>query len=173
MQYVTGAKAEGCVFCSMVEAQDDEANHILYRDRSCFVVLNAFPYNAGHLMVVPYAHVREIQQLGDEPLCEMMRLARLCAEAQASCIRPEGFNLGMNIGRAAGAGIDEHLHLHLVPRWVGDTNYMTTVDETRVVPEALSDCAARLGPVIRRLAQMEEGGAPVEGGSPADDEEQP
>ncbi len=152
MEYVTDSKAEGCIFCAMAQAEDDEQNHIIYRGAHSFVVLNAFPYNSGHLMIVPYAHVSDILDLNGEQLCDIMSVARLCCKALGRYARPEGINLGMNIGRAAGAGIDEHVHLHIVPRWTGDTNYMTAVGDTRVVPQSLEETAASLRPILRELA---------------------
>jgi len=152
MKYVAGPKPEGCIFCRMIEQEEDEKNHIVYRGKHNFVVLNAFPYNSGHLMVVPYVHVGDIVELDDEQLCDAMLVARLCCLALQRCVHPEGINLGMNIGRAAGAGIDEHVHLHVVPRWSGDTNYMTTVGNVRVVPQSLAECAAELRPILKELA---------------------
>ena len=140
MEYIEQAeKSEGCIFCDKpCEGETcDRKNFILHRGKFCFVILNAFPYNSGHLMVIPYEHTADLSALSLETYQEMMQLASLAMDALTRVMSPDGFNLGMNLGRAGGAGISEHLHLHLVPRWVGDTNFMTTVAEARVVPEAL------------------------------------
>jgi ATP adenylyltransferase len=129
--------AESCIFCEMLEQMDDAAAHILLRAERNFVVLNAFPYTAGHLMIVTLEHVGELAACDPETLAEMMRLAQRMTVALQRVYAPNGFNLGMNLGRAAGAGVAGHLHLHLVPRWVGDTNFMTVTGETRLVPEDL------------------------------------
>ena len=153
MQYVTGEKAECCIFCAAPGAPDDVGAHVLYRGGHNFVILNRFPYNSGHLMVVPYEHQCDFTALSPAQLAEMMDLAQAVIEAYNLCLRPEGVNLGMNLGQAAGAGIDDHVHLHLVPRWRGDTNFMTTVADTRVVPQSLDDCAAQIGPALREAIE--------------------
>jgi ATP adenylyltransferase len=153
MEYVTGEKAECCILCAAPAAPEEAGAHVLYRGELCYVILNRFPYNSGHLMIVPYEHVGDFTCLAPEQLAEMMEMAQGVAEALGRCLRPEGINLGMNLGQAAGAGIGDHLHLHLVPRWVGDTNFMTTLDDTRVVPQSLEACAAQVGPVIREVME--------------------
>jgi len=139
MEYVTttGEKREGCVFCDIPREKTDEENLLIYRGDHTFVVMNAFPYNNGHLMVIPYRHTAELTDLPCATLTEMMRLASLSMRALRRVMSPDGFNLGMNLGRAAGAGIADHLHLHVVPRWNGDTNFMPVVGNIRVLPEAL------------------------------------
>jgi ATP adenylyltransferase len=137
----------------MARAADDETGHVLFRDERCYVLLNAYPYNSGHLMVVPYAHVGEFTDLDVATVCEMTLLAQVTVRALKRCMHPQGVNLGMNIGRAAGAGIDEHVHLHIVPRWAGDTNFMTAVADVRVVPQALHDSACQLRPLIAEEAE--------------------
>ncbi|MGD9498445.1 MAG: HIT domain-containing protein [Armatimonadota bacterium] len=150
--YVAGDRPSGCVFCRKVEANDDEAEFVLFRGKHTAVVLNTYPYNSGHLMVVPYAHVAELWDLTSEAHEELWELTRLAAQALRQALSPQGMNIGMNIGQAAGAGISDHLHMHIVPRWQGDTNYMTSVAETRVVPQSLEDSFRQLRPVIAELA---------------------
>lgn len=135
---------EGCVFCRALAAGDDEHVFILLRGDKNFVILNRYPYTPGHIMVVPYAHGGEFESLDADTLGEMMALAKRLQAAIEAVYHPGGYNLGMNIGRAAGAGITQHLHLHLLPRWVGDTNFMTTIAETRLEPEELADTYQKL-----------------------------
>jgi ATP adenylyltransferase len=137
-QYVTTAGDLGdCVFCCAAKAGDDKAWLVAHRGTHNLVILNRFPYTSGHVMVVPYLHVPSLEDLPDEALVEMIRLARQCETHLRAIYRPEGLNLGMNLGKSAGAGIAGHIHLHVLPRWTGDTNFMTVVGETRVVPEDL------------------------------------
>ena len=127
-----------CVFCSMLKTEgDDESKFIVARSSHNFVVLNIYPYISGHTMIVPYEHIAEIALAPKETTDEMMDLTKRCQAAMREIYRPDGFNIGMNLGRAAGAGVAEHFHMHILPRWVGDTNFMTTVGETRVHPEDL------------------------------------
>lgn len=128
----------GCIFCEKPCQDCDAENFIVYRGERCFIILNVYPYNSGHLMVIPYQHTANLTDLAPETQAEMMRLATLATVALKRVMCPDGYNLGMNLGRAGGAGIAEHLHLHIVPRWVGDTNFMTAVGNTRVLPEDLS-----------------------------------
>jgi ATP adenylyltransferase len=138
-QYVTTAGDGGeCIFCAAAQASDDDQEHlVVHRAARSYVILNRFPYTSGHLMVVPYEHVAALEELADETLVELIRLARDSVKHLRTIYRPEGLNLGMNLGRSAGAGIAEHVHLHVLPRWTGDTSFVTTVGETRVVPEDL------------------------------------
>lgn len=140
----------GCIFCTKLR-QADADEHILYRGERCFVVLNRYPYNNGHLMVVPYLHVPTLEQLDDETSLELMRLVRVALQALRTEYNPQGFNIGVNEGTVAGAGVAEHVHLHIVPRWGGDTNYMSIVGETRVIPEWLDETYARLRPRFEAL----------------------
>jgi ATP adenylyltransferase len=139
-----GVKDDRCILCAAAEAQDDSQSLVVLRARKNFVILNRYPYTSGHVMVVPYAHQATLAASDAETLAEMMALARRIEQALESLYRPDGCNLGMNIGRAAGAGIAGHLHLHVLPRWIGDTNFMTTVGETRVQPEELTTTYQRL-----------------------------
>ncbi len=131
---------------------EEEAERVLYRGERCYVLLNAYPYNSGHLMVAPRAHVADLADLDPETCAEMMCLAQLCVRALKRCLGPHGFNIGLNLGKAAGAGIDEHLHLHVVPRWSGDTNFMSALADTRVVPQSLDDTARMIRPLIQEEA---------------------
>jgi ATP adenylyltransferase len=132
------SQAEGCVFCSIAANPDqDAANFVLHRGEHAFTLLNLYPYITGHLMVVPYLHTSEFDAVPKEITDEMMDLAKRSQTALREVYSPSGFNLGMNLGSAAGAGIADHIHIHLLPRWSGDTNFMTTVGESRVIPEAL------------------------------------
>ena len=138
------AKDEGCIFCEAATANDDARTLVVLRGSKNFVILNRYPYTSGHVMVVPYAHVAELAVAEADTLAEMMRLAQRVQVALGMTYHPEGYNLGMNLGRAAGAGITGHLHLHVLPRWAGDTNFMTVAGETRVEPEELSTTFERL-----------------------------
>lgn len=138
-QYIAeAAKKEGCIFCAMLGEKDEAKTLIVLRGAKNFIVLNRYPYTAGHAMVVPYAHVAELSAVDAETLSEMMLLAQRVQRALAVAYKPEGYNLGMNLGRSAGAGVADHLHLHVLPRWNGDTNFMTTTGETRHIPEDLA-----------------------------------
>lgn len=132
------------LFVRIAQSHDDEANYVLVRERTCYAVLNAYPYNGGHLMVVPYKQTPDLNGLSDQELTDLMKLTRRCMNALTRVMRPDGFNVGINIGKVAGAGIAEHLHIHVVPRWHGDTNFMPVIGQTSVVPQALADIAARL-----------------------------
>jgi len=136
-----------CIFCLAQQDPDkDKENYVLYRAEHNFVILNRYPYITGHLMVAPFAHLGELDAASKAVSDEMMDLAKHCQVALRDIYRPDGFNLGMNLGRSAGAGIADHIHLHIMPRWSGDTNFMTTVAETRVLPEDLSMTYQKLRP---------------------------
>jgi ATP adenylyltransferase len=139
LQYILGEKEPGCFFCRKSQEAADARNHILIRDRQCFALLNTYPYNAGHLMVAPYQHTGDLDALGELALAELMALTRRCTQVLARAVKPHGFNLGMNLGKTAGAGVLDHVHMHIVPRWEGDTNYMPVVADTRVIPQALDE----------------------------------
>jgi ATP adenylyltransferase len=144
IEYITAPKSEGCVFCNPAPS------HVIERGERCFVLLNAFPYAPGHLMVAPSRHVAELQQLEDPELLELMRLARRAVAALGAAMGPDGFNLGANLGEVAGAGIAGHLHLHVVPRWLGDTNFMPLLADTHVIPQALEATRAVLLEALAR-----------------------
>ncbi len=147
-QYIqANPQQKGCVFCQLAKdrgPEADEANYIVHRGQHNFVVLNLYPYTSGHVLIVPYAHIALISEADKSITDEMMDLAKQMQRVIGIEYRPSGYNLGMNLGRAAGAGVAGHFHLHLVPRWVGDTNFMTTLGEVRVLPEALADTYRRL-----------------------------
>lgn len=139
MSYILHHKTDvDCVFCAAVQVQPDGiANYIVHRGQHAFVIMNRFPYNSGHLMVLPYAHCPNLEELTPQTRAEIMELVNTCVRVLQASFRPQGFNLGANLGAAAGAGIPQHFHFHIVPRWMSDTNFMSAIGETRVVPEAL------------------------------------
>src|SRR5262245_48505244 len=139
-----------CVFCRAVRGSDDRKHLVLARGRLNYIILNKYPYNNAHMMIVPYAHVPALKDVPAEALAEMMELAVRCESALKTAYRPTGINLGMNLGRSAGAGIEKHLHLHLVPCWEGDTNFMSVVHGTRVIPESLQTTYRRLRSLLRK-----------------------
>jgi ATP adenylyltransferase len=151
MDYIRGSKPKGCVFCNVPAQDTDRDNLILYRGQRCFVIMNRYPYNNGHLMVAPYEHVDSPAPLAAEAQLEMMQLVSLCLTVLKQTMSPDGYNIGMNVGAAAGAGIKDHIHMHIVPRWVGDTNYMPVCADTRVIVEGLLECYDRLKPVFASL----------------------
>jgi len=141
------SQAGGCVFCLLAShPEDDETNFVLHRAQHTFIVLNLYPYITGHLMIVPYLHTSEFDSMAKEITDEMMDLTKRSQTALREVYQPAGFNVGINLGAAAGAGIVDHLHIHVLPRWSGDTNFMTTVAESRVIPEALETTYAKLRP---------------------------
>jgi ATP adenylyltransferase len=149
MAYVTGETAiDGCVFC---EALAGQGGLVIHRGTRAFVILNLYPYNNGHLMVVPRRHIASFAETDPDELAELFGLTRHAEMALMEAYSPQGLNVGVNLGKAAGAGVADHLHVHLVPRWIGDTNFMTVVGESRVLPETLEQSAARLRPIFERL----------------------
>jgi ATP adenylyltransferase len=144
-QYIsTIDRKPGCAFCNVIADNNDAKNYVVYRARLNFVILNLFPYTSGHLMIVPYEHIGSLSLVNSDTTAEMMELAKRTQSALEAEYHPDGFNIGMNLGRSAGAGIADHLHLHVVPRWSGDANFVSTVGETRVLPEDLSVTYDRL-----------------------------
>ena len=144
MTYIESNKNDECVFCTAISEKDDEKNLIVFRGRLVFVILNRYPYTSGHLMVVPYRHTASLNDLDAETRAELMDVTNQAAEVLKLAYNPQGFNLGMNIGEVAGAGIADHIHMHVVPRWGGDTNFMSSLADTRVLPETLADTYARV-----------------------------
>lgn len=144
MEYIQNSKQEGCVFCSAQTMQDGAENLIAFRGERAYVILNRYPYTSGHLMVIPFAHKANFEELDPPTRAEMMELTTQCMTVLRKIYNPEAFNMGANIGEAAGAGIKEHVHIHIVPRWVGDTNFMSAVGETRVLPESLESTYERV-----------------------------
>jgi ATP adenylyltransferase len=153
LPYVTEASRRdpGCIFCEALERNDEPL--VVHRGRRAFVILNKFPYNNGHLMVVPYRHTSELGALEADELAEIMALAQRVERALTAIYQPHGFNLGLNLGKPAGAGVLDHLHLHVVPRWNGDTNFMTVLGDTRVLPEDLAVTAERVRRALAEQAQ--------------------
>jgi ATP adenylyltransferase len=137
-------RTTGCIFCNALRSEDDAQNLVLWRGEQVFVILNKYPYASGHLMVVPNAHQPSLSSVDDETRCELIAYLSRAERVIRQVYHPEGFNIGANIGGAAGAGVAGHLHFHVVPRWSGDTNFMTTLGDTRVLPENLSDTYQRL-----------------------------
>ena len=144
-QYIIGAdQATSCLFCDLAQPGDDAARYILHRAQHCLIVLNAFPYTNGHVMIAPYQHLDQLARLPEPAAREMMALTQRLEEALRELYRPDGINLGMNLGKAAGAGVAGHIHMHVLPRWVADSNFMTTVGETRLLPESLEQTYQRM-----------------------------
>lgn len=143
------AQADG-LFTRIAQASEDEANYVLARERTCYALLNTYPYTGGHLMIVPYKEAPDLNGLTDEEMTDLMKLTRRCQNALTQVMKPDGFNIGMNLGKVAGAGIPGHLHIHVVPRWHGDTNFMPVLANTAVVPQALKELAAQLRAALAR-----------------------
>ncbi|TFG90455.1 MAG: HIT domain-containing protein [Syntrophobacterales bacterium] len=151
MAYIKGDKPDGCVFC---RGPAREKDLVLYEGNSCYIIMNKYPYTSGHLLVVPFRHVCDMEETNAEERVEMMELTALCVRNLKKAFEPEGFNIGMNLGKVAGAGVDDHLHLHIVPRWLGDTNFSTVLGEVRVIPEDLAETRNTL---LRYFGKREEG----------------
>jgi ATP adenylyltransferase len=155
LAYVSGSgEPKGCIFCDAL-AVDEAAPLVLYRGTTCFVILNLYPYNNGHLMVVPNRHVATLTAATPSELAELIGLTRTSEMALAEAYHPQGVNVGMNLGRPAGAGIADHMHIHVVPRWAGDTNFMSVVGGVRVLPEELGQTAERLRPLFEKLVSAQ------------------
>ncbi|MFC2032971.1 HIT domain-containing protein [Chloroflexota bacterium] len=144
IQYIQMEKPEGCILCDKPKENNDVENHILYRGKTNFIILNSFPYNPGHLMVAPYRHVDSPENLTKQELHEHFDIVGLAIKVLRREFNPGGFNIGANLGKIAGAGIEDHFHTHIVPRWQGDTNCMPVISNTRVIPEALADTYQKL-----------------------------
>ncbi|MFH1652009.1 MAG: HIT domain-containing protein [Chloroflexota bacterium] len=144
IQYIQMEKPQGCVLCEKPKEDDDTANYILYRGKSNFVILNSYPYNPGHLMVAPYRHLATLEDMTEEERNEHFAIVSRCVAVLRREFQPGGLNLGINLGKVAGAGIEDHMHTHIIPRWQGDTNFVTVVSDVRVIPEALADTYQKL-----------------------------
>ena len=146
LDYILSKKQPGCVLCEKIHADpaNDAANYMLYRGRYSCIILNLYPYNTGHLMILPYEHLSDLTKVSQETLTEMGQLSQYAISLVRVVLKPEGYNLGMNLGKVAGAGIEEHLHQHIVPRWAADTNYMPVVAQTRTIPDMLEGTYAKL-----------------------------
>ena len=146
-QYIASLKNPSrCVFCIESSREHDERDFVVHRGKSSFVILNIFPYTTGHLLVAPYSHIADLQKCSADETSEMLELVKRCQFALEQTYQPNGFNVGMNLGRCAGAGVEHHLHMHVVPRWIGDSNFMTIVGETRILPEDLKTTFNKLCP---------------------------
>jgi ATP adenylyltransferase len=149
---VTGSgKSPGCVFCDAQNPSEEQSSLIVFRGKTCYVILNLYPYNNGHLMVVPNRHVASLAAATTAELCELIELTRRSELALGEAFSPHGLNMGINLGKPAGAGVLDHVHMHVVPRWNGDTNFMTVVGDTRVLPEVLSETVKKLRPIFESL----------------------
>jgi ATP adenylyltransferase len=154
MPYIKLLASEGgkeCIFCKLPKENSDKENLILHRSSNSFMIMNKYPYNPGHLMVAPYRHVANLDELNDDELIDIMNLVRLSIRILKEAMRPDGFNIGMNVGKAAGAGFEGHIHIHIVPRWIGDANFMPIVSNTKVISEALSSTYDELKRVLDDL----------------------
>ena len=152
MEYIERPSETGCILCQKPGEQNDEANLILYRGQSNFIILNTFPYNPGHLMIAPYRHTANLQDLSEDEAKEHFDIVRKSVELLTKALKPAGFNVGLNLGRVAGAGIEEHLHTHIVPRWQGDANFMPVLSNTKVIPEALAATYKKLKSAIEYIS---------------------
>ncbi|MCL5104112.1 MAG: HIT domain-containing protein [Armatimonadetes bacterium] len=153
LEYIVAQRVEGCIFCVFPEQDADEKNHILCRGKHTYVIMNAFPYSNGHLLIPTYRHIADLNDMTDDESLEMMRLAQMSCRVLKELSGPDGFNIGLNLGTSAGAGIADHLHMHIVPRWNGDTNFMPVLADTKVIPEALETTYKKLKEQFDRLAQ--------------------
>jgi len=145
MEYIGGVERPGCLFCRVIEHPDDpDAELVVWRPKGAIVLLNKFPYNPGHAMVAPHKHVTSFEDLDDDASLDLIRAQRRTLQVLRTTLKPDGFNVGANLGNAAGAGIPDHVHLHVVPRWNGDTNFMAVIDDTKIVNEALAQTAEKL-----------------------------
>ena len=156
IDYLTGEKPEGCVFCDLPKENNDRENLILYRDAEIFVIMNRYPYTNGHLLIVPYRHTSEFGDLSSSELAVCMKLLQTSQKHLLATMRPEGFNIGLNLGKVAGAGIHEHLHFHIVPRWGGDTNFMPVFSDARVISQHLLETYDQLRPHFQGHGPVEE-----------------
>jgi ATP adenylyltransferase len=139
LEYIKSEKPDECIFCRALASDDDAGCYVVHRGEHAFVMLNAYPYTNGHVMVSPYRHVPSLEELDEPTLLELMTLVRSSMGAIRDAYGPEGFNIGVNQGKVAGAGVEEHVHMHVVPRWGGDTNFMPVIADTRVLPQSLED----------------------------------
>jgi ATP adenylyltransferase len=152
LDYIVGEKVDGCIFCVFPARNEDETDHILVRGKHAYVIMNAFPYSNCHLLIPPYRHIGDFTELNDAESLEIEQLARLSCNVLKAICRPDGYNIGWNIGTAAGAGIAGHIHMHIVPRWHGDTNFMPVLADIKVIPEALETTYQKLKAEFDRQA---------------------
>lgn len=155
IKYVRMEKVHSCIFCKFPEERDDEKNLILYRGKRAFIIMNNYPYNPGHVMIAPYRHVANIEDLTSEEVHDIHTLTSLAIKAIKKSMKPQGFNLGINIGKAGGAGIEGHIHLHIVPRWNGDTNFMPVISDTKVIVQEIKESYRELRESIEIILSEE------------------
>ena len=148
MEYILSEKEQGCFICDLTQAEPSEENLLLFRNEHAMVLMNKYPYNNGHILVAPIAHTSDLTELTDLEYIETMELFRFSLKALENLINPEGFNAGLNLGKSAGAGLEEHVHFHIVPRWHGDTNFMPVISDLRVIPEAIRETYGYLKPLF-------------------------
>ena len=151
MKYIAGVKSDECVFCSALQSRQDAAHYVLLRDERAALMLNLYPYINGHMLVVPYEHVGDLDQLDDQVLMDLMHLTKLGLQVLRGAVRPHGFNVGLNLGQAAGAGIQDHVHIHIVPRWENDTNFMPVLGDVRVISQSLDETYNKLLAVLEDI----------------------
>ena len=144
IDYILQEKKDGCILCEKPKANDDKSHLILKRGKYTYILMNLYPYNSAHLMIVPFRHLAKISELKDEEFLEMAKMVQLCEKVLTKVYKPDGFNIGMNLGEVAGAGVADHLHIHIVPRWIGDTNFISTIGKTRVIPEKIEGVYKKL-----------------------------
>ena len=152
LDYILSAKSNECIFCFKPKAGDDAKHLIVHRSRHCYVIMNLFPYNNGHIMVVPYKHVSSLSAIGKAAYNDLFATVRLAEKVLNEVYKCEGMNIGLNLGKAAGAGVDEHLHVHLVPRWTGDSNFMSVIGGERVIPEAFDTAYKKLRAAFKKIS---------------------
>lgn len=155
MDYIRGEKSQNCVFCRALQADDDASNYILWRDTKTALMLNRYPYVNGHVLVLPYVHVGDLADLDEDTLSQMMLLTRKAIRILRAAMKPHGFNIGVNMGEAAGAGIQDHVHIHIVPRWHNDTNFLPVLGEVRVIPQSLEETYQELSAALRKTNEEE------------------
>lgn len=153
MDYIksTEKKTSACVFCDKLNDSKDKENLVLYRSKHSFVLMNPYPYNNGHLMVLPHLHIPDLDVLGDEDILDLMKVTQHSISSLKKAFMPEGFNVGINLGKVAGAGLGQHLHLHIVPRWAGDASFMTVIGEVRIIPEHIMSTYDTLYPIFNSV----------------------
>lgn len=149
IEYILGKKPEGCLFCNKAQEKEDEQNFILLRNPFNYIIMNIYPYNPGHLMIVPYLHTPTLENLSDEVSLDFMKTTQKALSVLRESLNPNGFNLGLNLTKSGGAGIEEHVHLHIVPRWTGDTSFITVLSDVRVLPEHLNATYKKLLPYFK------------------------
>ena len=150
MKFVSGKKEKGCVFCNRLRSKNDQKHRILYRGKNSFIILNIYPYSNGHMMVVPNTHESRIEKLPTATLCEMMELVKMAVRSLDKAYKPQGYNIGLNLGKSAGAGIARHLHIHIVPRWDGDTGFTCITSDLKIIPESLDNTYRSLKKHIKK-----------------------